>query len=99
MNDGLKIVGVHPLTESLDEIPLENATALVSEGVMLILYSQDGTNISFLNLRRDWSNLSGIIRPPSTPRLLKAIDSASTGEVITYLGLPAGFEFEDRNSH
>src|SRR5262249_1836598 len=30
--------------------------------------------------------------------LLSAIDSTSTGEVFTYLGQPAGFEFEDRNS-
>src|SRR5258708_18474538 len=39
VSEALKILHEHPLTQNLDEIPLENGMALGSEGVMLILYS------------------------------------------------------------
>src|SRR5579859_475753 len=89
----------HPLTRTMRKEVLENGVAFESRGILLLVISNDGHRINWLNLERYWLNNPVTPMPFPDPRLTSAFDSVILGNIIRYFGTPAGLEIEDRSNH
>lgn len=99
VDEALQILQQHPLTRKMRRQVLDNGVALESDGLVLLIFSNDGTRINWLNLEHYWLSTPDNPLPAPDPRLEAAFESAFLGNVVIYMGTPTGVEFEDRRNH